>query len=147
MDSMLQRVNYLMCESLNTINFLSQDIWRRSDALDFNSGSVRFHFRVITSAILIEVRGFPQYLHTNAGQTPLLWPNSILPDPNRFIRHPTILRYIHTYIVYLAGHSSRAFGDMNSLRSLERWDRGFESHSRHRCLCAFVLRLGSSVCR
>jgi hypothetical protein len=24
---------------------------------------------------------------------------------------------------------------MNCLRSLERWDRGFESHSRHGCLC------------
>jgi hypothetical protein len=25
------------------------------------------------------------------------------------------------------------------LRSLERWDRGFESHSRHGCLCALIL--------
>jgi hypothetical protein len=24
---------------------------------------------------------------------------------------------------------------MNCLRSLERWDRGFESRSRHGCLC------------
>jgi hypothetical protein len=27
---------------------------------------------------------------------------------------------------------------MNCLRALEPWDRGFESHSRHGCLCAFV---------
>jgi hypothetical protein len=25
-----------------------------------------------------------------------------------------------------------------SLRSLERWDHGFISHSRHGCLCAFI---------
>jgi hypothetical protein len=29
---------------------------------------------------------------------------------------------------------------MNCLRTLERWDHGFESHSGHRCLCAFILR-------
>jgi hypothetical protein len=28
---------------------------------------------------------------------------------------------------------------MNCLRSLERWDRGFKSQSRHGCLCAFIL--------
>jgi hypothetical protein len=37
----------------------------------------------------------------------------------------------------------------NCLRSLERWDREFESHSRHGCLCAFivcdVLRVGSGL--
>jgi hypothetical protein len=33
-------------------------------------------------------------------------------------------------------HSERAvYGMMNCLRSLENWDRGFESHSRHGCLC------------
>jgi hypothetical protein len=36
---------------------------------------------------------------------------------------------------------------MNCLRSLERWDRGFESHSRHGCLCAFILCLNCPVCR
>jgi hypothetical protein len=34
---------------------------------------------------------------------------------------------------------------MNCLRSLERWDRGFESHSRYGFLCAFNLFL-CSVC-
>jgi hypothetical protein len=33
------------------------------------------------------------------------------------------------------------------LRSLGRWDRGFGSHSRHGCLCAFILCLCRSVCR
>jgi hypothetical protein len=28
---------------------------------------------------------------------------------------------------------------MNCFRSLERWDRGFESHSRHGCLREFIL--------
>jgi hypothetical protein len=27
---------------------------------------------------------------------------------------------------------------MNCLLPLEHWDRGFESHSRHGCLCAFI---------
>jgi hypothetical protein len=27
----------------------------------------------------------------------------------------------------------------NCLLSLKRWDRGFESHSRHGCLYAFIL--------
>jgi hypothetical protein len=43
-------------------------------------------------------------------------------------------------------HSGRAVYGMNCLRPLEHWDRGFESHSRHGCLCAFTLRL-YSVCR
>jgi hypothetical protein len=30
---------------------------------------------------------------------------------------------------------------MNCLRSLELWDRGFKSHSRHGCVCAFILCL------
>jgi hypothetical protein len=34
-----------------------------------------------------------------------------------------------------ADHSGRAVGGINSLRPLEHWDRGFESHSRNRCLC------------
>jgi hypothetical protein len=42
-----------------------------------------------------------------------------------------------------ADHSVRAVSGMNCLRSLERWDRGFESHSRHECVCvcarAFIL--------
>jgi hypothetical protein len=32
-------------------------------------------------------------------------------------------------------------------RLLEHWDRGFESPSRHGCLCAFILCLCCSVCR
>jgi hypothetical protein len=40
---------------------------------------------------------------------------------------------------------------MNCIRSLERWDRGFESHSRHGCLCVrlfcvcVVLCVGSGL--
>jgi hypothetical protein len=30
---------------------------------------------------------------------------------------------------------------------LKHWDRGFESHLRHGCLCAFTLCLCSPVCR
>jgi hypothetical protein len=51
-----------------------------------------------------------------------------------------------------ADHSSRAVWGMNCVRSLEGWDRGFESHSRHGCLyrvCLFcvcvVLCVGSGL--
>jgi hypothetical protein len=40
-----------------------------------------------------------------------------------------------------ADHSGRTFWGMKCLRSLEHWDRGFESHSRHGCLFAFILCL------
>jgi hypothetical protein len=42
---------------------------------------------------------------------------------------------------FRADHISR----MNGLGSLERWDRGFESHSRYGYLCAFILYLSCSV--
>jgi hypothetical protein len=45
-----------------------------------------------------------------------------------------------------AGHSGRAVWGMNCPRSLEHWNRGFEPHSRHGCLCAFILCLCCSVC-
>jgi hypothetical protein len=44
-----------------------------------------------------------------------------------------------------ADHSSRAVQDMKCPRSLELWYRGFEFHSRHGCLCAFILCLFSCV--
>jgi hypothetical protein len=34
---------------------------------------------------------------------------------------------------------------MNRLRTLEHWDRGFESHLIHGCLCAFILCLCCSM--
>jgi hypothetical protein len=38
-----------------------------------------------------------------------------------------------------AGHSSRSVWGMNCLRSLGRWDRGFESHPGHGCfVCVCV---------
>jgi hypothetical protein len=40
---------------------------------------------------------------------------------------------------HIVGHGGLAVWGMNRLRSLERWDRGSESHSRHGCLCAFIL--------
>jgi hypothetical protein len=33
------------------------------------------------------------------------------------------------------------------LRPLEHWDRGFQSHFKHGCLCAFILCLCCPVCR
>jgi hypothetical protein len=43
-------------------------------------------------------------------------------------------------------HSGRTVYGMNCLRSLEGWDRGFESHSRHGYLFVFILfLLGSGL--
>jgi hypothetical protein len=48
-------------------------------------------------------------------------------------------------------HCGRAVEDMNCLPSLESWDRGFEPHSRHGCLCVrlfcvcVVLCVGSGL--
>jgi hypothetical protein len=42
-------------------------------------------------------------------------------------------------IAMLANRSGREVYGMNSLRPLQRWDRGFESHWRHGCLSAFIL--------
>jgi hypothetical protein len=41
----------------------------------------------------------------------------------------------------MADRSDRALSGMNRRRPLECWDRGFESHSRHGCLRAFILSL------
>jgi hypothetical protein len=62
--------------------------------------------------------------------------------------------FIKFFIWYLgkhAEHSGRAVWSMNCVRWLERWDRGFESHSRHGCLClrlicvCVVLYVGSDL--
>jgi hypothetical protein len=48
----------------------------------------------------------------------------------------------------LPGRTQRPRGlRHNCLRSLERWDRGFESHSGHVCLRARLFCLHCSVCR
>jgi hypothetical protein len=44
-----------------------------------------------------------------------------------------------------ADHSGRAVQVMNCLRSLEHCHHGFDSHSRHGCLCMFILCLCCSV--
>jgi hypothetical protein len=44
-----------------------------------------------------------------------------------------------------ADHSDRAVWGMYSVRPLEHWDRELESHSRHGCLCAFILCIGRGL--
>jgi hypothetical protein len=44
-----------------------------------------------------------------------------------------------------ADNSGRAVLGMNFLRPLERWDRGFEFHSRHGCLCVYSVFVFSCV--
>jgi hypothetical protein len=46
--------------------------------------------------------------------------------------------YILCQYACKVGHSGLAARGMNCLRSLGRWDHGFESHSRHGYLCAFI---------
>jgi hypothetical protein len=51
------------------------------------------------------------------------------------------------YVFSIADLSGRAVYGMNCFRSLERWDRRLESHSRDGCLCVFILCLCCYVCR
>jgi hypothetical protein len=48
---------------------------------------------------------------------------------------------------FLGDHSGGAVWTINCLHPLKHCDRGFESHLRHGCLCAFILCLCCSVCR
>jgi hypothetical protein len=54
--------------------------------------------------------------------------------------------YVHSLYRHHADHSGCAVKGMNCLLSLERWDRGFESHSRHeylycvRLICVCVVQ-------
>jgi hypothetical protein len=54
--------------------------------------------------------------------------------------------YFILSMAYVADHSGRADKGMNCLPPLERWDRGFESHSRQVCLPAFILCVGERPC-
>jgi hypothetical protein len=57
----------------------------------------------------------------------------------------TIHLNIWNVVYQSVDHSGRAVSGKNCLRSLERWDRGFDSHSRHECLCALILFVLSCV--
>jgi hypothetical protein len=46
-----------------------------------------------------------------------------------------------------ADHGGRAVWGVNRLRPIKHWGCRFEFHSRHGCLCAFILCLCCSVCR
>jgi hypothetical protein len=51
-------------------------------------------------------------------------------------------------VTFISGdHSGVAVKGMNCLRSLESWNREFESHSRHGYQCAFILCLCCFLCR
>jgi hypothetical protein len=45
-----------------------------------------------------------------------------------------------------AYHGGRAVWGMNCLFSLEQWDRGFESHSRHGCFCMRIFCVYVVLC-
>jgi hypothetical protein len=82
--------------------------------------------------------------------------NYILPSPTR--RAVTTLKQEHNCVMHVsnqnwgqdsissADHRGHAAWGINCLRPPKHWDRGFESHSRHECLCAFILRLCCLVC-
>lgn len=46
-----------------------------------------------------------------------------------------------------ANHSGREVYNMNCLCLLEHWHHGFEFHSTHRCLFAFILCLYCTLCK
>jgi hypothetical protein len=50
------------------------------------------------------------------------------------------IKFVYTNL-YILDYSGRAVYGMNCLRPLERWDRRFESDSRHGCLSVFILYL------
>jgi hypothetical protein len=47
--------------------------------------------------------------------------------------------------IVTADYSVRAVWGMNCFRTLQRWDRGFEYHSRYGCLCLFCVCIGSGL--
>jgi hypothetical protein len=51
-----------------------------------------------------------------------------------------------SYVIDLCWSQWLRGQDMNCLHSLERWDHGFESHSRHGCPCAFILCFCVALC-
>jgi hypothetical protein len=56
------------------------------------------------------------------------------------------LNSIRIYVSVTADHGGRAVWGMNCLRSLERLDRVFESHSKHGCLCVRLFCVFVVVC-
>jgi hypothetical protein len=59
--------------------------------------------------------------------------------------HPSCAKAKNTLNYIIIPLSSSADHRGRALRSLEHWDRGFESHSRHGCLCAFILFVLSCI--
>jgi hypothetical protein len=49
------------------------------------------------------------------------------------------LSSLKVYLFYSCYCLSAGNSGMNRLRPREKWGRDFESHSRHGCLCAFIL--------
>jgi hypothetical protein len=83
-------------------------------------------------------------LQTTKKQMPL-WPFPFIP-PVYFIIFRTLDSSIPTSRPILkllwprsAHHIGGAVWGMNCLQPLKHWDPRFESHSRHGCLCVFVL--------
>jgi hypothetical protein len=56
-----------------------------------------------------------------------------------------VLSSAYNLLHWLADHSGRVVEGMNRLLLLEHWDRGFQSHTRHGGLCAFILCVGSGL--
>jgi hypothetical protein len=54
-------------------------------------------------------------------------------------------RIFYCSILLCADHSGCAVYGINCLLPLEHWGHGFESHSRHGCLRAFILCVGISL--
>jgi hypothetical protein len=57
----------------------------------------------------------------------------------------SVVKYAVLVLCNWGSQWPRGLGNELSLLALERWDRRFESHWRHGCLCVFILCAGSGL--
>jgi hypothetical protein len=111
------------------------------DEVTLKKAFLRFHLRVIISVLLsTHLSSPPEACDSPIRQHIII--SSVFEFGTVYqILHLASyrLRKFNLLFSVIADHSGRVVYGMNCLRPLERWDRGFESHSRHGHPCAFIL--------
>jgi hypothetical protein len=64
-------------------------------------------------------------------------------DRNEFLAEEIVQKLVSFWLEFVKVAAKLPIEGMNYFRSLECCDSGFKSHSRHGCLCALILCLGS----